>query len=75
MPLAFVLINVEPGFEDKVLTEARKIKGVDEAHRVYGIYDQILKVKADTTEELKDVVTWRIRRLDHIKSTLTLMVV
>ena len=73
MPKAYVLINVESGFEDDVLRELRSIEGVDEAYFSYGVYDIITKVKAETMETLKDMVTKRIRSLPKVRSTLTLI--
>ncbi len=73
MPRAFVLINVESGSEDEVLKEMKKIEGVEEAYFSYGVYDLITKIKADTMENLKDMVTRRIRALNKVRSTLTLI--
>jgi DNA-binding Lrp family transcriptional regulator len=73
MPKAFVLINVESGFEDNVLKELRVIQGVEEAYFSYGVYDIIAKVKADTMEQLKDMVTKNVRTLSKVRSTLTLI--
>ena len=73
MPRAFVLINVESGSEDEVLKELKKIEGVEEAYFSYGVYDLITKIKADTMENLKDMVTRRIRALNKVRSTLTLI--
>jgi DNA-binding Lrp family transcriptional regulator len=42
---------------------------------VYGVYDIVARVKADTMDKLKEIVTWRIRRLDKVRSTLTMIVV
>ena len=73
MPRAFVLINVESGSEDEVLKELKKIEGVDEAYFSYGVYDLITKIKADTMEQLKEMVTRQIRSLSKVRSTLTLI--
>jgi len=73
MPRAFVLVNVESGSEDEVLRELKKIEGVEEAYFSYGVYDLITKIKADTMENLKDMVTRRVRTLTKVQSTLTLI--
>lgn len=73
MPRAFVLINVESGSEDEVLKELKKIEGVEEAYFSYGVYDLITKIKADTMEKLKEMVTRQIRSLSKVRSTLTLI--
>lgn len=73
MPRAFVLINVESGSEDEVLRALKAIQGVEEAYFSYGVYDIITKIKADTMEKLKELVTHRVRTLSKVRSTLTLI--
>jgi DNA-binding Lrp family transcriptional regulator len=75
MPAAIVLINTEVGFEIEVLKEVKKVEGVDEAWAVYGVYDIIARVKADTMDRLKEIMTWRLRRLDKVRSTLTMIII
>lgn len=75
MPTAFVLINAEIGAEDEVLQLLKKIEGVEEAYTVYGVYDIVTKIKAESMNELKEIVTWRIRRLNKVRSTLTMIVI
>jgi len=75
MPMAFVLINTEMGSENEILDSLRKIGNVKDAYVVYGVYDVIALVEADTMEQLKDIITWKIRRLNKVRSTLTTMVV
>ena len=74
MPTAFVLINAELGKEEGILKELRSIVNVKEAHFVYGVYDIIAKVEADSMEKLKEIVTFKIRRLTDVRSTLTMTV-
>lgn len=74
MPIAFVLINTEIGSESDVLKTLKKVDGVVEAYSVYGVYDVIAKIKADSMDKLKEMVTWNIRRLDKVRSTLTMIV-
>lgn len=74
MPIAFVLINTETGLEANMLQTLRNVKGVNEAHVVYGTYDIVAKVEAESIEALKEMITLRIRKLDKIRSTLTLVV-
>ncbi len=73
MPRAYVLLNVESGEEDTVLAQVKKIDLIEEAFVSYGVYDLILRIKANTMEELKDAVTHRIRVIKHVQSTLTLI--
>ena len=73
MPTAFVLINTELGFETDVLKDVKKVEGVEEVYAVYGTYDIVAKVKAETMDRLKEIVTVRIRKVNNVRATLTLM--
>ncbi|MCW3990392.1 MAG: Lrp/AsnC family transcriptional regulator [Candidatus Bathyarchaeota archaeon] len=75
MATAFVLINAEIGAEAEVLRELKPIPEVREAHLVYGVYDIIAIVDTSTLQELKDTIGFKIRRLDKVHSTLTMIVV
>ena len=73
MSVSYVLINVEPRSE--VLKEVCKVPNVKECHRIYGIYDMIAKVEADSMDALKEIITWKIRRLPGVRSTVTTIVI
>jgi len=75
MPIAFILINAEIGSESDVLKSLEDVEGIEEAYSVYGVYDIIVKIKAESMDKLKDMVTWRIRRLNKVRSTLTMIVI
>jgi len=75
VPIAFALINTEIGAEDEVLKELRKVDAVEEAYVVFGVYDIVAKIKANTMERLKEIVAGNIRRLDKVRSTLTMIVI
>ena len=74
MILAFVLANSVPDQSEWVLHRIGEIEGVEEAYRIWGVYDIIAVVKAETTEELKGIIL-HIRKVKHVLSTLTLTVV
>lgn len=73
MPCAYVLINVESGEEEKVSDQLKTLGFVEEAYVSYGVYDLITKVKADSMEKLKEVVSHKIRSINQVRSTLTLI--
>ena len=73
MPRAFILVNVEPGEEEQALKLLKSLEGVEESYVTYGVYDLMVRVKADTMDELKDIVTHKIRSFKQIRSTLTLI--
>jgi DNA-binding Lrp family transcriptional regulator len=74
MPMAFVFMNIDTGGEQQVLDQLRGITNVKEAYLVYGVYDLVARIEAQTMDELKEIVTWKVRRLDKVRSTLTTIV-
>ena len=73
MAEAYVLINCEIGSEEKVIEELKTIDGVKEVHGTFGAYDVLAKVESDQVETLRETITWKIRKIDKIRSTLRLM--
>jgi DNA-binding Lrp family transcriptional regulator len=74
LALAFVLINAEIGSESELVEELRKMPYVKEAYLVYGVYDIIARIEAESMDKLKEIVTWKIRKLNKVRSTLTMIV-
>jgi len=75
MPTAFVLINTEIDGVEEILEAVKKVEGVEEAYNLYGVYDIVAKIKTETMDELKEIVTWHIRRINRVRSTLTMIVI
>lgn len=75
MPTAYVLINCDLGSEEEIIKELRKLPEVVEVSGVYGVYDIIVKIKSDTMDKLRETITWHVRRIDKVRSTLTMIVI
>ena len=73
MSMAFAMISAETGVEAEIMEELKNIPGVQEVYQVYGVYDIIIKIEAETMQELREVVFSRVRNLDKIRSTLTMI--
>lgn len=73
MATAYVLINCELGSEEAVISELKSIEDVKEVHGTFGAYDILVKVEASLVETLRETITWKIRKIQKIRSTLTLM--
>ena len=73
MAKAYVLINCDLGSEDKIISDLRKLEHIKDAVGTFGAYDMVAKIEAETSEQLREAVTWKIRKMDKIRSTLTLM--
>lgn len=75
MPRALVLVTVDSGMDREVVKELKKVASIREIYEVYGGYDVIVMVEGDSNASIKETVFNSIRRLNHVKSTLTMMIV
>ena len=73
MERAYVLINCDLGSEKQVIEEIKNLENVKEVHGTFGSYDIIATVESKTPDIVRQTVIGKIRKLDHIRSTLTLM--
>jgi DNA-binding Lrp family transcriptional regulator len=73
MPNAFVCLNTELGREEDIIRDLKNLEAVKEVFRVYGVYDIIAKVESDTMDKVKEI-TWKLRKLTGVTSTLTMIV-
>jgi DNA-binding Lrp family transcriptional regulator len=66
----------ELGFEMVVIDEIRTLNQVTEVNRVYGTpYDIIVRINAETIDKLSRIISAKIRRIEKVKATQTMMVV
>ena len=73
MAIAYVLINCDTGSEESIIQELKSIIGVTETQGIFGAYDIIAKIETKTGQEIRDIITLKIRKIDGIRSTLTMM--
>jgi len=73
MATAYVLINCELGSEEEIIKQLKELDGVTEVHGTFGAYDILAKIESPTVDVLRETITWKIRKIDQIRSTLTLM--
>ena len=73
MAIAYILINCELGSEESIIQQLKNLDGVIEVSGTFGAYDILAKIESSTVEVLRDTITWKIRKIDQIRSTLTLM--
>jgi len=74
MPSAYVLINCELGSENEIIEKTRKVPEVVEVYRVFGVYDIIVRISTSDMETLKEIIAWKIKNLDKLRSALTMIV-
>ena len=73
MATAYILINCELGSEELIIQQLKNIDDISEVSGTFGAYDILAKIESPTVEKLREIITWKIRKIDHIRSTLTLM--
>ena len=74
VPSAYILINCELGSENEVIEKVRKIQEVVEVYRIFGVYDIIVRISTSDKETIKEIIAWRIKNLDKVRSVLSLIV-
>ena len=79
MPTAYVLINSDLGSDQLIINEVKQIleqsKIKFEVQGVYGVYDIVLKISSGDAEELRSIITNKVRKINKVQSTLTMMVI
>ena len=75
MAQAYVIIHCETGMEEWVIRNLKKIEGVKEVAGVLSLYDIVVKVEAKDQYILEKIITKQIRKVGHIHTTMTLMVI
>ena len=80
MPTTYILINSDLGSDVEIIKKIKQIldneNGIEyEVQGVYGVYDIIVKITADSMDLLRSIITNKIRKIDKVYSTLTMMVI
>ena len=75
MPTAYILVNCTLGSEENIISEIAKLPDVKEVRGTYGVHDIFVKVKSDNTETMNNAITNKIRKIQGITSTVTLVVI
>ena len=74
MPAAYVLLNTEIGAEAEVVKALRKVEGVETAVNLWGVYDIIASIKADSMDKLSYIINKEIEKISKIHSKLTMII-
>ncbi len=75
MTKAFVAIHCETGKENQVIRNIMEIRGVKEVKGVLGLYDVIAKIEAQDPITLEQIITRYVRKVPHVLTTMTLIVI
>jgi len=72
---AFVLLNCNLGFEESIIEQLKQINSVKEVSGTFGAYDILAKLETATNEELNNLIRSKVRRINNVISTMTLLTV
>jgi DNA-binding Lrp family transcriptional regulator len=81
MPTTYILLNSDLGSDVEIIQKIKEILDKEdktvryEVQGVYGVYDIIVKITADNMDLLRNIITNKIRKIDKVYSTLTMMVI
>ena len=74
MDKAYMLISCEIGEEQSLYSQLKDIPEVKDCLITYGSYDIVAEFVTDTPSQMNEIITSKIRKLQKIKSTITLRV-
>jgi DNA-binding Lrp family transcriptional regulator len=74
MPVAYVLINCDLGYEGEIIDKIKQIPEVIDATHVMGVYDIIVRVSSEDMFRLRKTIKLNIKNIQKIRSTLTMIV-
>ena len=72
---AYMLISCEIGEEQSVYSQLKEISEIKDCMITYGSYDVVAEFVTDTPAQMNEIIMSKIRKLQKIKSTITLRVV
>jgi len=74
MEMAYILIVAKRGLEQHVIENLLMIDEIKDVNRVWGAYDIVVKVVGPTSDAIREIIKEKIRMIDGIKTTISLMV-
>ena len=74
MEMSYVLIVSEMGSEQHVIKKLLMIDEIKDVNRVWGAYDVVVKVVGPTSDAVRKIIQEKIRMIDGIKTTISLIV-
>ncbi len=74
MDKAYMLISCEIGEEQSLCSQLKEIPEVKSCLITYGSYDIVAEFVTETSSQMNEIIVSKIRKLQKIKSTITLRV-
>jgi DNA-binding Lrp family transcriptional regulator len=74
MEKAYILLSCEIGKEQELTSHLRIISEIKNVMITYGEYDIVVEAEAENPKKMDTLITSKIRKLEKIRSTITLRV-
>jgi DNA-binding Lrp family transcriptional regulator len=71
---AYILIKTATGFEKDILSKLKEFDSIENADLVYGLYDIIMKVKMNSSNELDSFIFDVLRVMEGVVETMTCII-
>ena len=75
LEIAYVLVQCKIAHEMEVLKELLDIDIVKEAKGTFGYYDILVKIEAENTNVIEEIITKKIRVIPNVTTTTTLSII
>jgi len=72
MTSAYLLIKAKKDHKQDLMESLKQIKELIEINETVGVYNIVAKIKSNDVEKLRDIVSWKIRILDSVKSVMVI---
>ncbi len=74
MEKVYILISCEIGTEHDLISQLKKIDEIKNVMITYGDYDIVIEAITESTKKMDELITSKIRKLEKIRTTITLRV-
>ena len=74
MEQAYILLSCEIGKEQELTSQLRTINEIKNVMITYGEYDIVVEAETKNSDKMDNLLTSKIRKLEKIRSTITLRV-
>ena len=75
MEIAYVLVQCTMAHKMEVLKKLLDVKFVKEAKGTFGYYDILVKIVAEDTKIIEQIITKEIRIIPHVTTTTTISII
>ncbi|MDW7640835.1 MAG: Lrp/AsnC ligand binding domain-containing protein [Nitrosarchaeum sp.] len=70
-----MLISSEIGEEYSLYLQLKEIPEIKDCTVTFGNYDIVAKFETNTVQEMNDLISYKVRKLEKVRSTITLRII